>query len=314
MSKSTHLLGKTSGRVGATVFKIVHGQQIVQEYQPKVANPNTSGQINQRARFKLLSQLAGVMAPYAVYTREGLTSPRNVFSRVNSRNIVAADGNAAAAMLDMQFAKGVLSAPAIGNIDRGETMTEISVAETVTKDTFDEIVYLVFKRNQDGKIALHANGTLPWNENRGAFDGAYPSIANEQFVYLYGVKFKDSLSKNNYENYVVGNSSDIATLISNGIISMDNAQFSETTAGRLDATSADAYDIKVYSQNPQGGTVAKTSASGNVTLTATPAAGYIFVGWRRTGTQEVVSTNPYTFVPVKNETFWGMFIQQSPQA
>lgn len=55
--KSTGLFGKNSGRVGGVVYSNYRGEQIVRSYQPKVSNPNTMGQIMQRAKFKLVSQL-----------------------------------------------------------------------------------------------------------------------------------------------------------------------------------------------------------------------------------------------------------------
>ena len=60
--KSTGLFGKNSGRVGGVVYSNYRGQQIVRSYQPQVKNPNTKGQIAQRAKFKLVSQLAAVFS------------------------------------------------------------------------------------------------------------------------------------------------------------------------------------------------------------------------------------------------------------
>lgn len=56
--KSTGLFGKNSGRVGGVVFSNYRGEQVVRSYQPKVANPNTAGQVAQRAKFKLVSQVS----------------------------------------------------------------------------------------------------------------------------------------------------------------------------------------------------------------------------------------------------------------
>lgn len=60
--KSTGLFGKNSGRVGGVVYSNYRGQQIVRTYQPQVKNPNTARQIAQRAKFKLLSQVASVLS------------------------------------------------------------------------------------------------------------------------------------------------------------------------------------------------------------------------------------------------------------
>lgn len=50
--------------MGNAVFRARSGQQVVTQYNPIVANPNTAAQQNGRARFKLVSQLAVVFAPY----------------------------------------------------------------------------------------------------------------------------------------------------------------------------------------------------------------------------------------------------------
>jgi hypothetical protein len=56
--KSTGLFGKNSGRVGGVVYSNYRGQQVVRSYQPQVKNPKSVGQIAQRAKFKLVSQIA----------------------------------------------------------------------------------------------------------------------------------------------------------------------------------------------------------------------------------------------------------------
>lgn len=57
------ITGKLSGKMGAAVFRVREGQQIVTQYNPIVKNPNTSYQQTQRAKFKLMSQLSAIMAP-----------------------------------------------------------------------------------------------------------------------------------------------------------------------------------------------------------------------------------------------------------
>lgn len=57
------ITGKLSGKMGAAVFRVREGQQVVTQYNPIVKNPNTEGQQAQRAKFKLMSQLAAIMGP-----------------------------------------------------------------------------------------------------------------------------------------------------------------------------------------------------------------------------------------------------------
>lgn len=64
MAKMYGFTGLLSGKMGNAVFRARSGQQVVTQYNPIVSNPNTEAQQNGRARFKLVSQLAVVFAPY----------------------------------------------------------------------------------------------------------------------------------------------------------------------------------------------------------------------------------------------------------
>lgn len=75
--------------MGSAVFRVRAGQQVVTQYNPIVKNPNTEGQQAQRAKFKLISQLAAIMAPamgsFIIKTRaeKGKPSQRNMFTKNN---------------------------------------------------------------------------------------------------------------------------------------------------------------------------------------------------------------------------------------
>lgn len=78
-------VGKGSGKLGASVWTIRNGVQVVREYTNKVSNPNTRPQVEQRAKFKLLSQLAAVVDKEGMFF-DGLgagVSMRNEFVKRN---------------------------------------------------------------------------------------------------------------------------------------------------------------------------------------------------------------------------------------
>lgn len=306
--------GKGTGRKGSTVYKIVHGVQVQQEYNPHVSNPNTVKQQNTRSRFKLMSQLAAVMAPYAVYKREGLTSPRNVFIRENFKNTVAEEGNSAAALVNFQFAKGVFAAPETMQLDRDEV--HMTVSATIPEG-LEVAMCSIFVREADGSLSRYASGIMtetdPETRN---FEFQAPATPKEAFAYVYAMKFNNATAKTNYEDYIVGGSTEVATLIKENVISVADMSFSKTKGKHIASVETAAYTVQVYSQNPNAGTVAVTrnSQTGQATLTATPKTGYMFAGWRRSGSQDTVATqNPYTFLPLKDETFWGLFISETPE-
>lgn len=83
--------------MGSAVFRVREGQQVVAQYNPLVKNPNTAGQQSQRAKFKLMSQLAAVLAPgigtMGVTKRasSGAGTKRNGFMQKNIGLVVTED-------------------------------------------------------------------------------------------------------------------------------------------------------------------------------------------------------------------------------
>lgn len=314
MATSVNMNGKGTGRKGSTVYKIVHGVQVQQEYNPHVSNPNTTKQQNTRSRFKLMSQLAAVMAPFAVYKREGLTSPRNVFIRENFKNTVAEEGNSAAALVNFQFAKGVFAAPETMQLDRDEINMTISAT---IPEGLEVAMCSIFVREADGSLSRYASGIMTETDpTLRSFEFQAPVTPKEAFAYVYAMKFNNATAKTNYEDYIVGGSTEVATLIKENVISVADMSFSKTKGAHIASVETEAYTVQAYSQNPNAGTVtvSRNSETGQATLTATPRSGYMFAGWRRSGSQDTVATqNPYTFLPLKDETFWGLFISQTPE-
>lgn len=60
MAKSTNGLGLFSGKVGAVVYTVSHGNQSVRAYQPIVANPKSAAQRLQRAKGNLIGQISKI--------------------------------------------------------------------------------------------------------------------------------------------------------------------------------------------------------------------------------------------------------------
>lgn len=80
--KQYSIIGKSTGRMGAAVFSVRKGVQIVRERPISVFNPSTPAQVAQRAKMKLASQASGVLeSVIQPFTKAavGLQSARNVF-------------------------------------------------------------------------------------------------------------------------------------------------------------------------------------------------------------------------------------------
>lgn len=106
--KLTSIVGTGSGRLGGSVFAVRNGQQIVRTYQSKVANPQAKGQVDQRAKLKLASQLSAALAQELYpWGREGLLSARNQFVRdlFNRGAVTMADNEASINMAEVRLTK-----------------------------------------------------------------------------------------------------------------------------------------------------------------------------------------------------------------
>src|SRR5574344_1909223 len=87
MSKGSLYFGKASGKLGQIVLSNVKGQQIARAWQPKVANPRTSVQQMQRAKFanavKFYKRATQNLFKFAFEDKRRTESDYNAFMRHN---------------------------------------------------------------------------------------------------------------------------------------------------------------------------------------------------------------------------------------
>lgn len=92
MSKGSLFWAKASGKLGEVVLSQVKGQQISRAYQPKVANPRSTGQTLQRVKFsnavKFYKHATQALFKFAYEDKRPTESDYNAFMRKNS-NVAA---------------------------------------------------------------------------------------------------------------------------------------------------------------------------------------------------------------------------------
>lgn len=106
--KSTGLFGKNSGRIGGVVYSNYRGQQIVRTYQPKVANPSSARQVEQRQKFKLVSQVgASLGREIALSYRpdRSVETPRNAWLKDTIKKVTYERGEASLSIDDIVLTK-----------------------------------------------------------------------------------------------------------------------------------------------------------------------------------------------------------------
>lgn len=111
MGKSTNGLGQFSGKVGALVFAVSNGEQIVRQYQPIVTNPRSDAQLQQRAKMVLAGKVSSVFPTSLLYTLSGNNRKRRgaLISTIVKSASVAKSGDGYTAAIDpaaLRFVRG----------------------------------------------------------------------------------------------------------------------------------------------------------------------------------------------------------------
>lgn len=233
--KLNGIFGTGSGKVGSAVFATVAGKQIVRPYQSKVTNPNTDAQIAQRAKFKLLSQLAAAMAPVIVIPKSGLVSARNRFVTKNFPLTTYANDKASIVLTAIQLTDSNTSLPALdATASSTESSIHVELADSVS-GLFEKVRYALFKKTEDAKLQLVAQAVVDVNSTQP--DGATHSFSNisngNYVVYAYGMNAKNASASVGYNNYDTEAGETTADLESSLRISTYNYNFSVTKAGEV---------------------------------------------------------------------------------
>lgn len=312
MGKVTSLYGKTTGKIGSIVFSTSGGETIAREYNPHVANPNTTAQVNQRARMKLMSQLSTALAPIIAMTKEGLVSKRNKFVKRNFINSQALNGTAQVSYENIQLTEGSLGLPQIlgGLVDMGEGDTEWQFyLASAPAANIKRVVWIAFLKTQEGRLQLitseivsDSNGKpFLWRPNWTPDQW----IGYEVIVYAYGMADTSEKATANYGNLQVSNASDLARLVGSRTISFEDYQFSQTRGTTIGTNGAPitpeqaGYARVFVTPLGTGGSVSGGGSfeiGSQVTVTATPNSGYTFSRWIYNGTNLTASTSAkYTF-------------------
>lgn len=313
MGKVTSLYGKTMGKIGSIVFSTSGGQTIAREYNPHVANPNTIGQINQRARMKLMSQLSACLSTSIVMQKEGLVSRRNKFTKRNMPACYASGGTAQITYENVQLTEGSLGLPQITaefvvDADTGQENLVLSLASAAAINVA-RVVYNIYQKTDEGKLQLLysaiSNSASSSGSNFTISTPASPFKNKELVIYAYGMVDTSERATANFGNLNVQNGSDLATLVASRTLSYEDYQFTQTRGATLGAngdpiTPTPAGSARVFvTALGEGGTVSGGGVfevGTQVTVTATPAAQYAFRAWVKNGTSQVVSTSAtYTF-------------------
>ena len=211
--KLNGILGKGSGKLGSAVFAINGGAQIVREHNPRISNPKTQAQIEQRAKFKLLAQIAADLAPALFFKRKGLFNARNQFISANMPLCEYNNEEAQVSVPNLHLSPSNSYLPDV-SATKSQGVYNCVLLEDVTTPL--EGVFYIGVANQitrDNKSRLKVVGVeLAENPREGNFgyDAHWDYI---DYVFAVGVKKKmNGVKKLVYDDYSVSHGTSLAHL------------------------------------------------------------------------------------------------------
>lgn len=203
MARVYGVQGNITGKIANTIYAVVKGVNIARAYNPEPANPQTAGQIESRAKLKLLSQLAKQLSPIIGFRPQGLVSSRNMFTKANYEKVGYANDVASLGMEDVDLTGGVVALGQIYyTVDENELVARIVDASAGVKS-------VVF-----GAVAVSGQGTVhvfppqivtESAQNPGTFIMNALNIQGFEnvSVFAYGIRFNDDNEFAKYTNLLV---------------------------------------------------------------------------------------------------------------
>lgn len=201
-----------TGKLAGSVFAIRNGETIERAYQPVVANPQTDAQLAARAKLKLLSQLAAVLAPSIAIPRQGAVTSRNLFTRENYGLVTYSSSEANIDLTTVKLTKSVVALPAI--VATRSAGGGVSAGLETLDSTITRVVYVLVAKVNDklhvvgSRVAATAGGSGPY------FAVSFPSAtSNEAYILAYGVRDNTEKAKARFGNLISPSGEDIAKII-----------------------------------------------------------------------------------------------------
>lgn len=232
--KLNGLTGKGTGKLGSSIFAINSGEQIVRQYQPNVANPSTEGQVEQRSKLKLMSQLAAAYALVLAFRKDGMKSARNLFISKNIVNVSFNEDTASVNLPAMQLTAGSASIPAISVTRNGTTALNVALTADASK-ICARVVYVAMIKTAEGSVQYLDSAVVETAGAGGTFPGTLAYTGAEVVVYAYGIKDMSANASSIFGNYSVTNGTQVASLIANRSMSASDFGFTKTVGVQLAA-------------------------------------------------------------------------------
>lgn len=268
MAKVGLWLKGAKGKLAGTVLSTSRGVTTVRE-NVTPSNPNTESQTLQRARFKLISQIAAAVSDaIAIPYSNGLT-PRNRFVSLNMGTVTAVKGirystegsetyiEASCVLPNLQLTDSTRGLSGV-NASR-EDGGKVYLDNTSQNANLSHVVYNIFVKNRENTLAFVKSAI-------GKKGSDYTFTANvalpedgDIVILAYGVRIVNEKAYAKYGNIIVESGIDFAQLIATNKLAASDVQLTRTRGIELPMGAEhtlvipDGYYGVYFSSRPKGG-------------------------------------------------------------
>ena len=312
------LTSKGSGRIGATLSRVVHGEQIVGAMPSKMTNPNTDAQQNTRSRFKLMSQLAASMKDVIAIPRDGLKSPRNLFV---SQNYDQTTYDEQTATIDLNKVQITKSLTPFVDVDVARDLSTGAITATIhaEQDAYDEIIAICFTKNSEEELDLLTSAKAAWDSDHENYTANLGNSLAGLQLYFYGLNYNDVAARNKYGQILAGAGESVAQLVAKTLNTMSGATFTKTvgvtvpqgeSVGSTILYFVGGYAVPANAGRVEGSTYAAIGQ--HVTLKAISYSGYGLNRWEKDG-ETYASTTSITVEVTGEMTLFAAFLEDQTE-
>lgn len=210
--KQNGIIGLGSGKLGSTISSVRGGVQIQREHRSSIANPSTEGQVAQRARIKLMSQLGAALKAIIAIPPMKLHTSRNLFSKANIGFVEVNDGVASIDYTKIQLTSSSFGFPGLV-CDVGSQFGIRVWLSSDARACCDRVVYNIVKVNSNGSLQIIDSKVQSDLDDDGLFWTQFPFFDGKLIIYAYGIKFYSTKARAKYSSYSIGSGQDIASLV-----------------------------------------------------------------------------------------------------
>lgn len=219
-----------TGKLAGSVFAVRYGETIERAYQPIVANPSTPLQVASRAKLKILSQLAAVMAPVIAMRRVGAVSKRNLFTKVNYGATLFSNNAADINLTSVKLTKSVVAISDIAASREGSVLS-VQLVGNAALDV-NRVVYACFIRDANNEIRFAGSAVISdageLNTYPTTISGIAPTVT--AVVYAYGVRDNTEAARTAFGNIMVPSAEMVANLVTSSQLLENDVTLTETKA------------------------------------------------------------------------------------